>query len=466
MSKELQNDYLGFLKNKLITVEPTGFVTDGQLNPELFPFQADIVRWALSKGRAAIFAGTGLGKTFMQSEWGRLVADHTGGDVIRLAPLAVSQQTVREAAKFGITVHLCQEMKDVKPGINITNYDRMDKFDMSHFSGVILDESSILKAQTGTIRSEIIEVFKYTPYKLACTATPAPNDHMELGNHAEFLGVMKTKEMLSMFFVHDSSDTAKWRLKGYAQKDFWQWVASWAVMLTNPKDLGYSEDQYNLPDLRIHQITVETEAPVESLFATEALTLQERQAARRDSISDRVKACADLINQSNEPWIIWCNLNSESEELKRMIDDSVEVKGSDNRSHKENSMIGFSSGEIKKLVTKPSIAGFGMNWQHCNKMAFVGLSDSFEQYYQAVRRCWRFGQTDPVDVYIITAETEGAVKANIERKERDFEAMLSGMIAATQELTINNIRHIDRKENKYRAENQMVLPDWLGEGVA
>lgn len=441
-------DYQEFLDSKRITVEATG-IDVADINPALFPFQGDITRWALKKGKAAIFAGTGLGKTAMQLSY----ADNIPGDVLILAPLAVSQQTVREGAKFGITVTYCRSQEDVRPGINITNYEMLHKFKLDHFAGVVLDESSILKSFDGKMRNMIIESFANTPYKLACTATPAPNDHMELGNHAEFLGVMTRTEMLSMFFVHDGGDTSKWRLKGHAVQKFWEWVASWAVMLQKPSDLGYSDDGFILPPLNIEQVTVKaTETPEGSLFAIEAQTLQERQAARRSSIQDRVKYCADIVNALDEPCIIWCNLNGESEALTKAINGAVEIRGSHSPEYKERTMLDFINGEVAKLVTKPSIFGFGLNLQHCCKQVFVGLSDSFEEYYQAVRRCWRFGQTKPVDVYVITAETEGAVVANIKRKERDFEAMLSGMISATQEITKANIQGTSRDAAAYETD--------------
>lgn len=437
--------YEEFLETKRIVVPASGIAVDN-VNPALFLFQGDIAKWALKKGKAAIFAGTGLGKTAIQLE----VARHIPGDVLVLAPLAVSQQTVREGAKFGIDVTLCRSQADVRPGISITNYEMLHKFNPEAFTGVVLDESSILKTHDGKLRTMIIDSFKDTPYKLACTATPAPNDHMELGNHAEFLGVMTRAEMLSMFFVHDGGDTSKWRLKGHAVQKFWEWVASWAVMLQKPSDLGYEDDGFILPPLNIEQITVETDdAPEGSLFAIEAQTLQERQAARRSSIDDRVKVAAEIVNALDEPCIIWCNLNSESDALAKAIEDAVEIRGSHSPEYKEKAMLDFTEGKITKLVTKPSIAGFGMNWQHCCKQVFVGLSDSFEQYFQAVRRCWRFGQTKPVDVYVITADTEGAVVANIRRKESDFEEMLSGMISATQEITRGNIQGTSRDAADY-----------------
>jgi superfamily II DNA or RNA helicase len=408
-----------------------------------------------------VFAGTGLGKTRIQLAW----ADLVGGRVLIFAPLAVACQTVQEGKEIGIEVNLCKENADVKDGINITNYDRMERFDLSRFDGIVLDESSILKSETGKTRNWLIENCSGIPYKLCCTATPAPNDYMELGNHSEFLGCMTEMEMLAMFFIHDGGDTAKWRLKKHAVKVFWEWVASWAVMMVNPADLGYDGSQFILPKLNITQQEVKTEVTTGSLFAVEAKTLQERQQARRDSLKERVAACAEIVNNSDEQFLVWCNLNVESELIAKSIPDSVEVCGSDTPEHKTESMIGFSEKRIRVLVSKPSICGFGMNWQQCHNMIFVGLSDSFEQYYQAVRRCWRFGQKSEVNVYVITADTEGAVVANIQRKERDFEDMLHGMIAATQNITAQNIKRTGRNQKTYNPIVKMELPDWLEVGA-
>ena len=451
--------YEEFLRRKEITVPSAGIDTENIIvSDELFDFQRDIVLWALKKGKAAIFAGTGLGKTLMQLEWAR----HIGGTVLILAPLAVSKQTISEGGKFGITVHHCRAQEDViDGGINITNYERMDRFDFSNFLGVVLDESSILKAQAGKIRAQLIECCQQIPYRLACTATPAPNDLMELCNHSEFLGVMSSNEMLATFFVHDGGDTSKWRLKRHAVRDFWQWVASWSVMLTNPADLGYDGERYNLPPLRISQHTVHTERQPEALFAIEALTLQERQQARRDSVQDRARECAALVNTDTDQWLAWCNLNSEADALKALIPDAVEISGSDQPDVKERAAVDFAAGRIRVLISKPLIFGMGLNFQRCHKMAFVGLSDSFEQYYQSVRRCWRFGQEHPVDVRIITADTEGAVVQNIQRKEKQFEEMLHGMIAVTQNITKDNIRSTARQTIKYNPREIMILPTWL-----
>ena len=455
-------DYQEFLKAKQKMIVDSGKeVDDTEINPNLFDYQHDIVKWALKKGKSAVFAGTGLGKTRIQLAW----ADLVGGRVLIFAPLAVACQTVQEGKEIGIEVNLCKENEDVKDGINITNYDRMERFDLSQFDGIVLDESSILKSQTGKTRNWLIENCSGIPYKLCCTATPAPNDYMELGNHSEFLGCMTEMEMLAMFFIHDGGDTAKWRLKKHAVKVFWEWVASWAVMMVNPADLGYDGSQFILPKLNITQQEVKTEVTTGSLFAVEAKTLQERQQARRDSLKERVAACAEIVNNSDEQFLVWCNLNVESELIAKSIPDSVEVCGSDTPEHKTESMIGFSEKRIRVLVSKPSICGFGMNWQQCHNMIFVGLSDSFEQYYQAVRRCWRFGQKSEVNVYVITADTEGAVVANIQRKERDFEDMLHGMIAATQNITAQNIKRTERNQKTYNPIVKMELPEWLEVGA-
>lgn len=425
------SDYKEFLRKKAIVDPATGMDRVPELNPALFGFQRDIVGWALRRGRAAIFADCGLGKTPMQLEF----ANRVPGDVLILAPLAVAAQTVREGEKFGIQVGYARKHADVKHRITIANYEMLEHFDASKFNAVVLDESSILKSFAGKMRTQIIESFAKTPFRLACTATPAPNDYMELGNHAEFLGVMSRSEMLSMFFVHDGGDTSQWRLKGHAESEFWKWLSSWAVNMRRPSDLGYPDDKFKLPEMVMHQVEVKIDRPTEGfLFPVEAQTLQDRLQARRDTVVERVKHCADIVNASKEPFIVWCNLNDESKQLCDAIPDAVEVSGSHTAEQKEAAMLGFTNGSIRVLVTKPSIAGFGMNWQHCANMAFVGLSDSYEQFYQAVRRCWRFGQDKTVNVYVITAETEGAVVSNIKRKEWDAAKMAENMVSHMQDL--------------------------------
>jgi superfamily II DNA or RNA helicase len=456
--------YYDFLQEKRLIDKPTGLVDVPALNPMLKPHQHDIVTWALRRGRAAVFAGTGLGKTFMQLEWAKHVNQHTGKPVLILAPLAVAVQTVREGAKFGIEVMHTYDQSEVDAGENVTNYDRLDKFDCSAFGGVVLDESSILKSHDSKTRSHIIEVFQPTQFRLACTATPAPNDYMELGNHAEFLGVMTQEEMLAMFFIHDGGETQKWRLKGHAESEFWKWMCSWAVMLRKPSDLGYDNTGYDLPPLNIHQVTVDVDhsrALDGHLFVMEASTLQERLQERRETINERCKAAAEIIlSKPDESWLVWTNLNDEAAMIAGLVG-GVNVQGSDKPEVKERNLLRFTDGNIRILVSKPSIAGFGMNWQHCHNMVFVGLNDSFEQLFQAIRRCWRFGQTKPVNVWMVAAETEGRVVSNLKRKEADAERMAEMMVLHMQDITVAELRGTQRVKTEYNANQQMVIPAWM-----
>ena len=449
-------DYTDFLKQKTVVFENGGFDVDNQeLNSMMFDFQKDIVRWAVKKGKSAIFADCGMGKTLMQLEWSWIIHKKTNGNILILAPLSVTSQTKKEGERFGYHVHICESQEDVQPGINITNYEKLDKFECSKFEAVVLDESSILKSFTGKIRNQIIEYFSRTSFKLACTATPAPNDFMELGNHSEFLGVMTRGEMLSMYFVHDGGQTSKWRLKRHAESIFWEWVASWAVFIDNPANLGYQVSGYDLPPLRLHQIIVDAEKPT-----TETLTLTERRKARKESLELRCQKAAELVNSNDQQWLVWCDLNSESHRLWELCVDSWEIKGSDKPSYKTETMLDFTNDMIKCLITKPSIAGFGMNWQQCHNMIFVGLSDSYEQYYQALRRCWRFGQTHQVEVYLIISAKEGCVKENIERKDQDNRKMQSAMLELTKEITKKELRKTCRLLSPYEANIIMTLPKW------
>lgn len=449
-------EYLEFLKSKRFVLESSGFDVDkSMLNPRMYEFQKDIVRWALAKGRACVFADCGLGKTLMQLEWSLKIHEHTGGNVLILAPLSVCEQTKREGLGFGYDVKICASQSDVGDGINITNYEKLDKFIANEFVGIVLDESSILKSFTGKVRTSIIENFSNVPYKLACTATPAPNDYMEIGNHSEFCGVMTRSEMLAMFFVHDGGETSKWRLKGHAEDVFWQWMASWCVFVDNPENLGYEIDGYDLPELNIEEIIVDGDVTI-----TEKLSLTERRQARKDSLQLRCEQAAKIVNNSDDQWLVWCDLNGESHKLHELINDSVEVQGSDKDMYKSSSMLNFSNGEIKCLVTKPKIAGFGMNWQNCHNMIFTGLSDSYEQFYQALRRCWRFGQMNPVNVYIIISAKEGCVKENIERKQKDFLKMQSEMTELTKEITKKELKRTCRISTPYEPKEEMRLPNW------
>lgn len=445
--------YSQFLESKRMTQKPCGFEPDN-LNPYLFDFQRDIVTWACRKGRAAIFADCGMGKTIMQLVWAQQVYQHKGGYVLIVAPLAVSAQTCREGYTFGIEVNKCRTADDLRDGINITNYEMLSHFEGVEFSGVVLDESSILKSYTGAIRNQIISMFKFTPFRLACTATPAPNDYMELGNHSEFLGCMDRTEMLAMFFIHDGGDTSKWRLKGHASSLFWDWVASWACMVTKPSDLGYDDGAFELPPIDIQTHVIDSGLNQEGrLFAVTEVTLSEQQKARRNTVDLKTDHIAGYVNCSDDAWLIWCDLNIESEQLALSIPDAVEVRGSDSADWKENAMLGFADGDYRVLVTKPSIAGFGMNWQHCHKIAFCGMSHSYEQFYQAIRRCWRFGQTQPVEVHVFVTDLEESIVSNVLRKKDDSEGMRVEMMARTTRIK-DDVDMTRRDESSYTEETR------------
>ena len=457
--------YQAFLARKRIADPATGMASVPALPGFLKPHQRDIASWALRRGRSAVFAGTGLGKTLIELIWASEVARYTGKPVLGFAPLAVSAQHIREAERFGIDAAIARAQDDVRSGVIITNYQKIDHFDLASFGGVVLDESSILKSTDGHYRNRLIEECASVPFRLAATATPAPNDFMELGNHAEFLGVMSYTDMLATFFTHDGGETQKWRLKGHAENEFWKWVASWAVMLRKPSDLGYPNDGYDLPPLAQHQhvVGVDYSPSMDTglLFPMEARSLQERIAARRGTIAERVSMAAS-ITPTDRPFVWWCNLNAESEALTKAIPGAVETRGSDPDDVKERKLTDFSEGRIRVLVTKPSVAGFGMNWQHCADTGFVGLNDSFEQIYQAIRRFWRFGQTKPVNVHFIAAETEGAVVANLKRKESDAERMAASMVMHMADLSSEIVRGAVRDRPDYDPKQVVKVPNWLG----
>ena len=453
--------YEQFVSRKLGIVESAGI--DAPLRDYgLFPHQKDLAAWALRRGRAAIFADTGLGKSRMQLAWADTVARETAGDVLILAPLAVAQQTVEEGAMIGVAVTHAREASDIRPGINITNYDRVHKFDSSRFAAVVLDESSIIKHHAAKTLQTLLEKFRATPYKLACTATPAPNDWTELGNHAEFLGVRSRAEMLAEFFVHDGGDTQTWRLKGHARALFWKWVASWGAMVRSPADLGHGASAYELPPMHVHQHSVEIAHNADhGLFAMEAQTLTERRNARKASLVDRVRACAEIVNSSSDIWLIWCDLNAEGDALESAIPGSIQVAGCDTEEFKERNLLDFAHGKTRVLISKPSICGFGLNFQSAAHMAFVGVTDSFEAYYQAVRRSWRFGQKRPVNVHVFASNQEGAVVANLKRKEADAKAMSEAMAAETLEAVRSEVVGARKDTNIYTATKSIALPSFM-----
>lgn len=445
-------NYDDFIRSKSETVPPTGFAPTS-INPSLFDFQRAIVDWACRRGRAAIFADTGLGKTAMQLEWAHQVHMHTGLPVLILSPLCVASQTVREGSRMGIDVRYTRDPSGVGDGITITNYEMLDRFDVSIFAGVVLDESSILKSHDSKTRAKIIDAFRNTPYRLSCTATPSPNDHMELGNQSAFLGVMSAPEMLATFFTHDMDTTSSWRLKGHGKTRFWEWMASWAICIRTPSDLGFDGSRFILPGIETTEHVVESDDPLPGeLFAGVAQTLSERRGAKRQSLSARVQVAADLANSHNRPCIVWCHLNDESAALADAIHDSVEVTGSMTVAEKESAIMDFTDGRKRVIVTKPSIAGFGMNWQHCADMIFAGVDDSFESFYQAVRRCYRFGQTNVVQVHVVSASSEGAVLVNLRRKQDQALEMAGNMVAHMRELTKKSIKGMTMTKATYERD--------------
>lgn len=446
-------EYDDFVKAKRRSEVATGHAP-GDLNEHLFDFQHAIVSWAVRRGRAAIFADTGLGKTLMQLSWADEVASHTKGIVVILAPLAVSEQTIEQGKTFGIEVtRIPHGESPSAPGIWITNYERIGALNFSELHGIVLDESSILKSHNGKTRTAIIESCQSIPYRLSCTATPSPNDFDELGNQCEFLGVMTRTEMLATYFINDAGDTGTWILKGWGQSRFWEWMGSWAVVLRSPADIGFDGSRYDLPKLQYHEHVVETDTIGDELFSRPAMGLAERRKAQRDSIQSRCKALADIVNaEPNEPWLIWCHLNDEADLIESLLSDSINVQGSDSPEVKTKNMMAFTHGDLRVLCSKPKICGYGMNWQHCARMAFVGLDDSFEKFYQAVRRCYRFGQKREVQVHIFTAENEGQILQNIKRKELQHHEMSANMIEHMKDIMNKELAGTSNIVDEYKED--------------
>jgi DNA modification methylase len=447
----MSGDYAAFLAAKTQRMPARGMasnvVAQCPLPPSLFAWQDHIVRWALRRGTAALFADTGLGKTAMQLAWADAIATYTGARVLILAPLAVAAQTVGEGRRIGVAARVIRDASDVTPDcprVVVCNYDRVHRLDLTEFTGVVLDESSILKNMMGKTRTALITMFRDTPYRLACTATPSPNDFDELGNHAEFLGVTTMSEMLARYFVNDLGDTGTWRLKGYAESAFWTWCASWAIAIRTPADLRaadgtpYDGARYVLPALDIrHEIVavdhLARQLDTGELFAGQALSATTLHRELRATATDRAAAVARIVHaEPDEPWIIWVHTDYEADAVKSIVPEAVEVRGSMTPDEKERRLVDFSEGRTRILLTKPSIAGFGMNWQHCARMVFAGLSYSYEALYQALRRSWRFGQTRDVVAYLVAAESEGAVRDALTAKEEQHRMMQSKMVEAMQ----------------------------------
>lgn len=456
--------YAEFLHNKAISHKGQGIeVRTEDLNSMLFDFQKAIVVWALMKGRAAIFSDCGTGKTPMQLVWADEVCRRMGVNALILAPLAVAAQTAREGEKFGIHVTVCRAQDDCRSGINITNYEMLEHFDPAYFGAIVIDESGILKSFTGKFKQAIIEFALTILYKLACSATPAPNDHEELGNHAEFLGIMSRIEMLATYFVHDGGNTSQWRLKGHAEELFWRWVAGWAVALRTPADIGFDGSAYVLPKLHFHEhcITVADDKVPDSLLLSEAVTLTEQRASKRGSLEDRCCNVAELIaSEPNEQWVVWCELNDEGDLLEKLIPGSVQIAGRHTNEQKEERILGFIDGKFNVLITKGKIAGFGLNLQCCARTAWVGVTHSWEALYQELRRFYRFGQLREVHAHLIYADAEAPIVRNLRRKEKDAEKMQSALVGIMRSVS-DVVAPTERETIAYRPSAGIKLPSFL-----
>ena len=452
-------NYQEFLKQKEFNKVSVGF-TPTDLNVNLWLHQPAIVDWACRRGRAAIFADTGLGKTLMQLEWANQVHKHTGKPVLLLAPLAVGKQTEREALKFDIEGARYVAHPSEGGAIQITNYEKLDRFNPDDYAGIVLDESSILKGQTGAYRKALTEFATNIPYRLSCTATPSPNDFMELGTQCEFLGIMSQVEMLSMFFTHDGSETQKWRLKGWGASKFWDWLATWAVVISSPSDLGFDGSSYDLPPLSIEEVIIPSDNK-NALFADVAMGLSAARQAKKSSVHARVKACADYVNSLDEPCVVWAETNEEADLLESMIDGCAQVAGSTKEDKKIDYLIGFSEGKYQKLVTKAKIAGFGLNWYHACKMAFVGATYSFEQFYQAVRREWRFGQDKPVNVKVFMTEEETGIHSAMLAKMENDKLMRQEMIKVMSDSMKKEITGASSEKAEYNPTGKASMPSFI-----
>lgn len=463
--------YHDLIARKAVSFNPKGFDDWPDLHPDLFPHQKAVTEFSLLSGCSSMFLDTGLGKSFAALEWGRIVVEKTNKPVLMLAPLAVGPQHQREADRFGIDAKYVRDGEDTDtPRIYITNYERLDNFVASKFAGIILDESSILKSFTGVTTRKLIATFEKTPYRLCCTATPAPNDHTELGTHSEFLGVMRRDEMLPRWFIHDSANTGTWRIKGHAVSDFWRWVASWSRCVGLPSDIGLDDGDYVLPEISVNEHMVNADrfvdpgeeksgklAGQQRLFRmpeTSATSIHKEKRLTCDDRADLVAECIDA--DPSEPWIVWCDTDYEADAIIERITDAEEVRGSMMMARKEQTLDAFSRGDLRVLITKPSIAGYGLNWQHCARMAFAGLSFSYENYYQAVRRCYRFGQKREVQVHIAMADTEAAIKKVIDRKAGDHAAMKHEMQAAMKVAHNAQVR-----KTSYQPKQEAMLPAWM-----
>lgn len=458
------DDYKAFLEKKKISINPTGFdVEKEELNENLFEWQKDVVKWALKKGKCALFLDTGLGKTIQQLEFAHKVHKKTKGDVLILAPLAIAEQTKREGTKFGFDVNICRTQKDVKSGINITNYEMLEHFETEKFIGVVLDESSILKSYMGVTKQLIINSFKNTQYKLSCTATPSPNNQMEILNQAEFLGIMKSHEALAIWFINDTSRSGNYVLKGHAIRPFWEWVSSWAVCLSKPSEIGYSDSGYVLPKLNEIEVIIPIDEWSndidEGFFRKIETNATAFHKEKRLTAEQRAIKTAEIVNQDNEQYFIWCNTDYEADLLKKHIPQAVEVRGSHKVEYKEQKAIDFIDKKIRVMISKSKIFGYGLNFQNCCNTVFCGIDYSYESYYQSIRRFWRYGQTKEVNAYIVVGSTEKQILNVVQNKAKEHNKMKQLMY---QEIKDFQNREFKKQEFKLNTNQKKIkIPQWI-----
>jgi superfamily II DNA or RNA helicase len=461
------SEYRKLISTKRIAAIPTGISRTPKLNSSMFDYQESCTQFALRAGRSACFLDTGLGKSFIALEWGRCVVEETNKPVLMLAPLGVVHQHLAEAERVGVEAKVSRTgVPPETPQIVITNYDRLERFDPDAYGGVILDESSILKSFSGVTTRKLIDTFKNTPFRLCCSATPAPNDHMELGQHSEFLSVLSQSQMLVRWFLHDSADTGTWRLKGHATQIFWDWVASWSRCLSKPSDLGFSDIGFEMPPLNVHKHIVAADRSQDSgaekdgqirLFRIPDTSATSIHKEKRLTKNERAIKVAELMaREPDEPWIVWCDTNYDADALRELMPNINEVRGNMSPDVKEDRLNAFTTGQSLTMLTKASIAGYGLNWQHCARMAFMGLSFSYENYYQAIRRCWRFRQKRAVEVHVICADTEASIWDVVSRKSGDHEYMKAEMSAA-----MARAHRSSEVLSNYRPQMEASIPKWI-----
>jgi hypothetical protein len=456
----VSGDYQAFLARKAAVAPKRGLESLPPLSGLLKPFQRASVSFLLECGAGGLFLDTGLGKTICQLEWATHAAAASNGRALILTPLAVAWQIKQEADRFGYRAQVIRSQDEAGEGINICNYDRIDALDPQAFGAVALDESSIIKNFTGKTTRRLTDAFKDHRWKLCATATPAPNDHMEIGTHAEFLSVMASNEMLSRFFINDTSTASQqWRLKGHAERPFWDWMASWSRMASLPSDLGDDDAGYFLPPMHVFHHQSEDQAPimVDGLFGALEVSATSIFEIKRLTAAGRAKMAAEIAGADAEPCVIWVDTDGEADAVRKLMPQAIEVRGSMTAEQKEDNLRRFADGTARKLVTKSSICGWGLNWQHCHQMAFVGRTFSYEAWYQAVRRCWRFGQKSPVDVHLIVAEGEGAIGRVIDRKAEDHARMKSAMSLAMK----RDMSRTSQTKVPYLPNHDGRLPAWL-----